>query len=611
MVGGIRSSLKLSASIYLILLFFVPLNSKKASISYVPQGSNPLLYQPGIDSIVHLDQETFSDTVFESDRGNSFVVEFYADWCGHCRAFAPSFKKFASLTKRWSDVVKIGAVNCADSFNSQVCRSNSVAYFPMLKYFPRKAQNFSDGQTFESAWSGNGLRDILTTKVLNEYKLMNYEDWPNLNSLQVDTQTTFEDLWAKIEPSSNFLLIIFEEKIDSPAIIQSILDLWPNKQQIGVRRASATSPLVSMLGIEKFPYVALFKRGNQQSIFMEEFKGPITLDEAMQRVQPGQFFSLDSELKQSIETTKRPVNLIDCEKSPEKCKLLYFVSETDMLKTVRMAILDEVTFSGLPIEGDRFRKLYAFISLLTEYFPTKTFNAGFEKFRNKRAVIDATLTINLRNSERAKQVFVHLRQLLESKISANISVEEWRNQFESVERVYGYPFVQNSTWQHCAGSSIEFRGYTCGLWTTFHALTANVIITHMGTSPNPMGPLRAIQGWVTSFFGCEHCRQHFMKMTTQTFPMNEQRVSRLNDMLMYLWRAHNIVNARLHGSNTEDPQFPKYQFPPLFLCPKCHSGGHFSRRQTRNFLISYYGSIRPYRKIHSNNIDSTKSRSKL
>lgn len=41
------------------------------------------------------------------------------------------------------------------------------------------------------------------------------------------------------------------------------------------------------LGISKFPYVAMFRRGDQQSIFMDQFQGAVTLDEAMQRVQPG------------------------------------------------------------------------------------------------------------------------------------------------------------------------------------------------------------------------------------------------------------------------------------------------------------------------------------
>ncbi len=65
-----------------------------------------------------------------------------------------------------------------------------------------------------------------------------------------------------------------------------------------------------------------------------------------------------------------------------------------------------------------------------------------------------------------------------------------------------------------------------------------------------------------------------------------------------MWRAHNIVNARLKGDTaTEDPQFIKYQFPPLFLCRTCAGGGAFSRREVRNFLIRYYGNIRPHDRV--------------
>lgn len=56
-------------------------------------------------------------------------------------------------------------MNCADNFNGQICRSNSVAYFPMIKYYPRSAAGFSDSILMEAAHSGPNLRDQLAMKV--------------------------------------------------------------------------------------------------------------------------------------------------------------------------------------------------------------------------------------------------------------------------------------------------------------------------------------------------------------------------------------------------------------------------------------------------------------
>ena len=44
------------------------------------QGNNPLLYEPGVDPIVHLDADTFADTVLRPDKERAYLVEFYKDW---------------------------------------------------------------------------------------------------------------------------------------------------------------------------------------------------------------------------------------------------------------------------------------------------------------------------------------------------------------------------------------------------------------------------------------------------------------------------------------------------------------------------------------------------
>lgn len=53
--------------------------------------------------------------------------------CGHCRAFAPFYRDFAAQIVLWGEVVKVAAINCADSFNSDICRRNGVDHFPLVK----------------------------------------------------------------------------------------------------------------------------------------------------------------------------------------------------------------------------------------------------------------------------------------------------------------------------------------------------------------------------------------------------------------------------------------------------------------------------------------------
>jgi thiol oxidase len=67
------------------------------------------------------------------------------------------------------------------------------------------------------------------------------------------------------------------------------------------------------------------------------------------------------------------------------------------------------------------------------------------------------------------------------------------------------------------------------------------------------------------------------------------------DVVVYLWKAHNIVNARLHGDEaTEDPQFPKEQFPPAFLCPDCRDqSGELNQEKVLRFMLQYSTNIKP------------------
>lgn len=43
-----------------------------------------------------------------------------------------------------------------------------------------------------------------------------------------------------------------------------------------------------------------------------------------------------------------------------------------------------------------------------------------------------------------------------------------------------------------------------------------------------------------------------------------------DNTVLWLWEAHNEVNDRLKGDETEDPEFPKIQFPTKESCKSCY-----------------------------------------
>jgi len=158
-------------------------------------------------------------------------------------------------------------------------------------------------------------------------------------------------------------------------------------------------------------------------------------------------------------------------------------------------------------------------------------------------------------------------------------------------------------WVECAGSVPGLRGYTCGVWTTLHALAARA-----PTSPGVTNAsfIRAVKGWVRHFFPCEECRAHFLSMLSARETSFDDYSARADGASMWMWRAHNIVNARLAkevaedvanasvATTAHDPKFPKVQFPTKSTCSRCYAraetGGEdvWDEIRVSEFLHMYY-----------------------
>ncbi|CCD61191.1 Sulfhydryl oxidase [Caenorhabditis elegans] len=564
---------------FLLILLITPVLADIATYGYHPKGANPTLYSPE-DSVLQLDEATFNDTIFGAQSGAAgYLVEFYSDWCGHCRAFAPTYKNLAKDVDGWQNIVKIAAINCADPVNEPVCRSNGVRFFPLIKYFPRDSLNSTEGSQIKPYSTVSEMRGQLTKAVMDDYALNRYPEWPTFDFLK--DVVTYGELWNESSSSANHIAIIFETNQASLTGAQLLLDLSGNRDRLVARRCLKSHPLAEALKITDFPSLAIFKRGERKPVLIAELRRLLLREIDQFLGKP-----TDNHL-QTIHFSSRKNKTIDCNKNPELCKPNYFVSEVDMLKAMRYALFRESARTGAPLQAANLSALYEFTSLLADTFPTTTIEGAS----------DNSTVLHLDRSSRAVRVFSRLRDFIAEKgLEAPISVEDWQKEFLAAEEEAGHPFPLNTNWEHCAGSSTQYRGYTCGLWTTFHALTVSAFKNWQNKTNDitlPLPPLQSIRDWVGSFFGCNHCRDHFLKMTTDTFKI-EANVRRPEDVYLYLWKAHNKVNARLHGRETEDPKFPKYQFPAKFLCVDCNAKGFLNEDDTQPFLIDYYSRIRPF-----------------
>uniref|UniRef100_A0A183CB98 Sulfhydryl oxidase n=1 Tax=Globodera pallida TaxID=36090 RepID=A0A183CB98_GLOPA len=449
----------------------------------VPMGTSPTLYDAG-DFVVQLDDHSFNDTVFcthnassihEERKCTAIVVEFYSDWCGHCRTYARVYKALARDLRGWDGVLKLAAINCADPINSMTCRFSKITHYPYIKYFPRNSSTTDAAETgrlLRSHQSMADMRDQITQALVAEWEESRYADWPDFEPLgEVETHN---ELWEGVD-----VHILTMKSADSLVGPQLLLDLQKHGDTFVARRCVENSLSVA-LQIADFPTFAVFRRGERSPVFVADSNSPTaTLPRTFSR-RKGNGGGAAAERMEHF-----------CELEPEGCKKFYFVSELDMLKSVRMV------------------------------------------------------------------------------------AEEW---------------------EHCKGSSPILRGFTCALWMVFHSLTINAYQSSQNDERfHPIAVLHTIRDWVQDFFACEHCRVHFLRMTTKTAKI-ETSVHRKEDGFLYLWKAHNSVNGRLKGRETEDPNFPKFQFPPKFLCPECRRGSanEFEEEKVREFLLKYYGRVRPF-----------------
>ncbi|KAK4239831.1 protein disulfide-isomerase [Achaetomium macrosporum] len=78
--------------------------------------------------VVQLKKDTFDDFIKSNDL---VLAEFFAPWCGHCKALAPEYEEAATSLKEKN--IKLAKVDCTEE--TDLCQQHGVEGYPTLKVF--------------------------------------------------------------------------------------------------------------------------------------------------------------------------------------------------------------------------------------------------------------------------------------------------------------------------------------------------------------------------------------------------------------------------------------------------------------------------------------------
>jgi thiol oxidase len=550
--------LRLRSSIYISTWLFLLL---RISTTFVTADEKSL-YAPG-DNVLELDVTNFDSSVYNQKR--AFFVEFYSSWCGHCINYKPKWVEFATKLKDWSDIVQVSVINCADEKNSPVCREHEIDAFPTLKYFPPESQTKANGQKYDG---DKYSLDVMTLDVVkyvrSDFQKLRPAGWPKIEG--TPSTVNLDQLWNSMDTTQQILAVIVEE---DPFLngFATIIEFHKNPF-INAIVIPSSHPIAQQFGGVALPALLVFKRDNPQVL---EYSTKEAVDFTAIKKKLDELTSTLAETNhQGPPPPAAPGNPNHLEPSPHpKGKdseipidfNQFKVQYLDIASALNYMLTQEIPRKPI-IDGEKLSALKGWIHLLKKYVP-------------------GTAPI--------RRLFYRLDEW--TQLQSSIKAEDWISKVDTLQKDLGHPLPSNSTWIACKGSQAYLRGYTCGLWTLMHALTVQAYNDekHNSAFKPVVEVLEPLHQFIFNYLSCEICAKNFHHMT-ESNQLNH--VTRPEDTILWLWRAHNNVNKRLSGDASEDPKYPKRQFPPAALCPDCYINGVAMEEKVLEFMVRYYSDIR-------------------
>eukprot|EP00942_MAST-04A_sp_MAST-4A-sp1_P001266 g1266.t1 len=210
-------------------------------------------------AIQELTDANFNDKVFDSQQ--MWVVEFYAPWCGHCKALKPKFEEAAEALQKYN--IQVGAMD-ADA-NKKTPGMFGVRGFPTLRAFTGEpvlnpyTKKYMRDSVQMNARSAKGIKNFAIKRMPNYVHAVN-------SSESLDTLKT-----RGTERELNSVIVLSKKDKPSP-VIKGMSAKYMNRIEIGQANVETDSTLIEAISSEEgleAPAIVVVKHNGEDSIVFD------------------------------------------------------------------------------------------------------------------------------------------------------------------------------------------------------------------------------------------------------------------------------------------------------------------------------------------------------
>uniref|UniRef100_A0A8D0KRE0 Sulfhydryl oxidase n=1 Tax=Strix occidentalis caurina TaxID=311401 RepID=A0A8D0KRE0_STROC len=490
----------------------------------------------------------------------AWVVQFYSSSCGHCIAFAPTWRALAGDVKDWESAIRVGVLDCGEEENYETCKEYGIHYYPTFRVTgaDRELQT---------------VRQMMIDFLQNHSQELRPPACPPLDPASSSDITSLFD-----KNSHHYTAVVFESN-NSYVGREVILDLIQYENIIVKRALNFDKLLLEKLGITSVPSCYLIHPNGSHGL-INILKPLRSSFSSYLKSLPGVRKKLLLPIQLPVQENREESMEIKVWKEFDKSKLYMADLESGLHYLLRVELATHKT-----LEGAELKTFKDFVTISAKLFP------------GRQPVVKLLET---------------LQEWLVSLPLDKIPYDAILDLVNNKMRISGIFLTKKVQWVGCQGSRPELRGYTCSLWKLFHTLTVQAALRpkaliNTGLEDNPQIVLQIMRRYIHHFFGCKACAQHFEEMAKESM----DSVKTLDKAVLWLWEKHNVVNNRLAGDLTEDPKFPKVQWPTPDICPACHEeikGLHsWNEAQVLQFMKYHYNSENILYKYTASQTDSSET----